>query len=186
MKNDQTLHQPITQWRQRGAQTTSAHLHWCEADPSSSWPAQAASHKGHAPNRGHIFAIFARVSQQTVQSLKTLSEETGPILDCCFYLPVFMSLNDPVHERTCIPCGWSVSRYVNWCKKTSLYRTYLHVRWCSKHLFSARQKNARTPAQARLCDGAAVCLPCKPVKPILQFEFCPRSHQNPRQPMTPS
>jgi len=120
------------------------------------------------------------------KSLKTLSEETGPILDCCFYLPVFMSLNDPVHERTCIPCGWSVSRYVNWCQKTSLYRTYLHVRWCSKHLFSARQKNARTPAQARLCDGAAVCLPCKPVKPILQFEFCPRSHQNPRQPMTPS
>jgi len=29
------------------------------ADPSSSWPAQAASHKGHAPKRGYIFAILA-------------------------------------------------------------------------------------------------------------------------------
>jgi len=33
MKNDQTLQQPITQSRQRGAQTISAHLHWCGADP---------------------------------------------------------------------------------------------------------------------------------------------------------
>jgi len=61
-KNDQALHQPITQSecesRQRSTQTTSAHLHWCGPDPSSSWPAQATSHKGHAPKRGYIFAIF--------------------------------------------------------------------------------------------------------------------------------
>jgi len=38
MKNDQTLQQPITQSRQSGTQTTSAHLHWCEADPPSSMP----------------------------------------------------------------------------------------------------------------------------------------------------
>ena len=60
-KNDQTLHQLITQSRQRGAQTTSAHLHWCGPDPSSSWPAQVASHKGHAPKRGYILAIFEGV-----------------------------------------------------------------------------------------------------------------------------
>jgi len=35
-KNDQTLQQPMTQSQQRGAQTTSAHLHWCGADPPSS------------------------------------------------------------------------------------------------------------------------------------------------------
>jgi hypothetical protein len=40
---------PITQSRQRDAQTTPAHLHWCGADPPSSWPAQAASHGVNAP-----------------------------------------------------------------------------------------------------------------------------------------
>ena len=29
--------------RQRAVQTTSAYLHWCGADPPSSWPTQAAS-----------------------------------------------------------------------------------------------------------------------------------------------
>ena len=38
-----------------------AHLHWCRADPSSSWPVQAASHKGHAPKRSYIFPILAGV-----------------------------------------------------------------------------------------------------------------------------
>ena len=44
MKNDQTLQEPIKQSRQRGAQTTlaSAHLHWCRADPPSSWPTHVA------------------------------------------------------------------------------------------------------------------------------------------------
>ena len=41
--------QPIMQSRQRGAQTTPAHLHWCRADPPSSWPAQAVSHGVNAP-----------------------------------------------------------------------------------------------------------------------------------------
>jgi len=41
------------------AQTTSAHLHWCGADPPSSWPTHVAGHNGHAPKRGYIFTIFA-------------------------------------------------------------------------------------------------------------------------------
>jgi len=60
-KNDQTLQQPITQSRKRGAQTTSTHLHWCRADPPSSWPTHVTGHrdKGHAPKWDYIFAIFA-------------------------------------------------------------------------------------------------------------------------------
>jgi len=62
MKNDQTLQQPITQSRQKGAQTTSAHLHWCGADTPSSWPTHVAGHKGHPQKRGYILAIFAGFS----------------------------------------------------------------------------------------------------------------------------
>jgi len=51
--------QPITQSRQRGIQTTSVHLHWCGANPPSSWPAHVDSNKGNPPKRGYIFAIFA-------------------------------------------------------------------------------------------------------------------------------
>jgi len=51
--------QPITQSRQRGAQTTSAHLHWCGADPPSSWPTHVVGHKSDPPKRYYIFAIFA-------------------------------------------------------------------------------------------------------------------------------
>jgi len=54
-----TPQQPITQSRQRGAQTTSAHLYWCGADPSSPWPAPVASHGGHAP-KGFTFSPFWR------------------------------------------------------------------------------------------------------------------------------
>jgi len=68
MKKRQTLHQPIMQSRQRGAQTTSAHLHWCGAHPSSSWPVQTASHEGHDPKRGYIFAIFAGVFETVRES----------------------------------------------------------------------------------------------------------------------
>jgi len=51
--------QPITQSRQRGAQTTSAHLHWCGADPPNSWPTHVVGHKSVFPKRGYIFDIFA-------------------------------------------------------------------------------------------------------------------------------
>ena len=36
-----------------------AHLHWCGADPPSSWPAHAAGRRGDPPKRGYIFVIFA-------------------------------------------------------------------------------------------------------------------------------
>ena len=62
MSDNQTSQQPITQSRQRGAQTTPAHLHWCGAYPPSSWPAQAASHESMLRNRIHIVAIFPLVS----------------------------------------------------------------------------------------------------------------------------
>ena len=61
MKNDQTPQQPITQSRQCGAQTTPAYLHWCRADPPSSWAAHGAGHRGNPPKRGYISAIFAGV-----------------------------------------------------------------------------------------------------------------------------
>jgi len=41
---------PSTQSRQRGAQTTPAHLHWCGAYPPTSRPAQAAISRIDAPN----------------------------------------------------------------------------------------------------------------------------------------
>jgi len=59
IKNDQTPQQPITQSRQCDAQTTPAHLHWCGADPYSSWPAHAAGHRSDPLKRGYISAIFA-------------------------------------------------------------------------------------------------------------------------------
>jgi len=49
----------ITQSRQRSAQTTSIHLHWCGADPHSSWPAHVTCNKGNPLNWGYIFTIFA-------------------------------------------------------------------------------------------------------------------------------
>jgi len=61
-KNNEFPQLAITPSRQRGAQTTPAHLHWCRADPPSSWPAQAADYRGDSPKRGHICAIFAGVS----------------------------------------------------------------------------------------------------------------------------
>jgi len=54
-----TQQQPITQSRQHGAQTTSAHLYWCGANPSGPWPAPVASHEGHAP-KGFTFSPFWR------------------------------------------------------------------------------------------------------------------------------
>jgi len=59
MRNNKTPQQPITQSRQRGAQTTSAHLHWCGADAPRSWPTHVAGRKGNCPKRGYIFAIFS-------------------------------------------------------------------------------------------------------------------------------
>jgi len=62
LRNRQTPQQPITQSRQRGAQTTPAHLHWCGAYPPSSWPAQAASSRVYAlkydSHFGHFPAVF--------------------------------------------------------------------------------------------------------------------------------
>jgi len=58
--------QPITQSPQRGAQTTSAHLHWCGADPPSSWPAHIAGNKGDPPKRGfgHFRGLFFIIDPQ--------------------------------------------------------------------------------------------------------------------------
>ena len=47
-------------------------------------------------------------------------------------------------------------------------------------------KNAHIPAQARLYDCAATCVPGKPWRPILPLEFCPINHQYPRQITTKS
>jgi len=57
-KTTKTPQQPITQSRQHGAQTPSAHLYWCGADPSGPWPALVASHRGNCPERFHISAIL--------------------------------------------------------------------------------------------------------------------------------
>ena len=54
--------QPIKQLRQRSAQRTFAHLHWCGANPPSSWLAYVAGHTGDPPKRDYIFAIFAGFS----------------------------------------------------------------------------------------------------------------------------
>ena len=54
-KTTKTLQQPIPQSRQSGAQTTSAHLHWCEADPPSSMPTHFSSMPTHvAGHKGHL------------------------------------------------------------------------------------------------------------------------------------
>ena len=58
-KTTKTLQQLITQSRQRGAQTTSAHLNWCGPNPSGPWPAPVANHGGHAP-KGFTFSPFWR------------------------------------------------------------------------------------------------------------------------------
>ena len=61
-QNNNNRQQLITPSRQCATQTTTTHLHWCEADPPRSWPAQA----GHGVmesvlwNRIHIFSIFPR------------------------------------------------------------------------------------------------------------------------------
>jgi len=72
MKNDQTPEQPITQSRQRGAQTTSAHLHWCGADSPSSWLTHVAGYKGDLSKRGYNFAIFAGFSESGLCTLCVL------------------------------------------------------------------------------------------------------------------
>ena len=41
-KTTKSPQQPITQSRQHGAKTISAHLYWCGADPSCPWPAPVA------------------------------------------------------------------------------------------------------------------------------------------------
>jgi len=48
---------PSRKSRQRGAQTTPAHLHWCGANPPSSWLAQAGGGVD-APKYDHISTIF--------------------------------------------------------------------------------------------------------------------------------
>jgi len=58
MRNNQTPQQPITQSRQRGAQTTPAHLHWCGAYQPSSWPAQDASSRVDASKQDSHFRHF--------------------------------------------------------------------------------------------------------------------------------
>jgi len=70
-KTTKTPQQPITQSRQHGAQTTSAHLYWCGADPSGPWPAPVASHEGHCPERIHIFAILTGVFLFVLSNLST-------------------------------------------------------------------------------------------------------------------
>jgi len=57
-KTTKTPQQPITQSRQHAAQTTSAHLYWCGADPSGPWPTPDVSYGGHYLERIHIFAIL--------------------------------------------------------------------------------------------------------------------------------
>ena len=64
MRNNQTPQQPITQSRQRGAQTTPAHLHWCGAYPPSSWPTQAASSRVDALKQDSHFRHFPAVSTE--------------------------------------------------------------------------------------------------------------------------
>ena len=52
---------PSRKSRQRGAQTTPAHLHWCRANPPSSWLAQAASRRQRS-NRGSHFHYFPAIT----------------------------------------------------------------------------------------------------------------------------
>ena len=70
-KTTKTPQQPITQSWQHGAQTTSAHLYWCGADPSGPWPAPDASHRGHCPERIHMIAILAGIVV-TISSLRNM------------------------------------------------------------------------------------------------------------------
>ena len=80
----------ITQSRQRGAQTTSAHLHWCGADPPSSWPAHVAGHAGDPPKRGYVFAIFAGfLRQQRDFSPSAAARHRGWIATIRTHIPTF-------------------------------------------------------------------------------------------------
>jgi len=81
MENDQTLQQPITQSRKRGAQTTPAHLHWCGADPP-----HVAGHKGHPPKWGYIFAIFAGFPNSSEISRYRRTSGNYMSLLCCLIL----------------------------------------------------------------------------------------------------
>ena len=65
-----------------------------------------------------------------------------------------------IHERTCTPCGWCISRYVNWCHKKSVQRTYVHMRWCwDTYLVHAtlNTKKAHLPAREMMYCGSGFC-----------------------------
>ena len=51
---------PSRKLRQRGAQTTPARLHWCEANPPSSWSTHVASSGVDAPRNRITFPPFSR------------------------------------------------------------------------------------------------------------------------------
>ena len=51
---------PSRKSRQHGAQTTPAHLHWCEANLSSSWSTHVASSGVDAPRNRITFPPFSR------------------------------------------------------------------------------------------------------------------------------
>ena len=85
---NKTPQQPITQSRQHGAQTTSAHLYWCGADPSGPWPAPVASHGGNCPERIHIFTILAGLHifvyvYKVHMCTKCWEEGWGSLTNCC-------------------------------------------------------------------------------------------------------
>jgi len=69
-----------------------------------------------------------------------------------------------VHEHTCTPCACVVADHdVNWCQKVSGAQDtgLVHA--------TLTAKNAHTPMQARPCNDAATCSPCKSLRPIFQL-----------------
>jgi len=131
----------MTQSRQHGAQTTSAHLYWCRADPSSPWPALVVSHGGHCPERIHTYMyvciyVYMNTCIYGVHVCKYAHEYTCKHM--CVSVHIFIYTHTYSEGQRETKGGWGCKReqyilYQLWRDMAAIYGYFIYIYMSSYH-----------------------------------------------------
>ena len=146
--------------RQRGAQSTPAHLHWCGANPSSSWPTMSETPKSMLQSHFHHFPagfpictrsadllLWSMDGYHSLNNVKVPGERSSTsqtsqfVWDICFHhqsmtlLPPkkLLTTRSPHCRLCCFPC-LRLSFLFNSAPCTILNKNVEFTRWLHRHM----------------------------------------------------